>query len=205
MLRLAQQAYLKTGGYASLLEIIPSIEKVKLYDEDTMESLKLEAYTGLMAQAMSEGGSEGLSQWWKDQPRKVRNSRALQIALAEHFIDCDDHEQAQKIVLDSLRHQYDDRLILLIQRLQTGNPAPLEKELRLQIQERGATPLLSETLGQLLMQHGEWEQACDALKQAIEQQPNARDYALLADALDKLNRTQEASQARCQSIALTLK
>lgn len=205
VLRLAQQAYLKTGGYASLLEIIPSIEKAKLYDEDTVENLKIEAYTGLMNQAMSEGGSEGLSQWWKDQSRKVRNNRTLQIALAEHFIACDDHEQAQKIVLEGLKHQYDEKLLQLAQQLKTGNPAPLEKELRLQIQERGATPLLNETLGQLLMQHGEWEQACEALQQAVEQQPNAKGYALLADALDKLNRTQEASQARCQGLALTLK
>lgn len=205
VLRLAQQAYLKTGGYSSLLEIMPSIEKAKLYDEDTVEHLKLEAYIGLMDQAMSEGGSEGLSQWWRNQPRKARNNRALQFALAEHFIDCDDHEQAIKLILDGLKHQYDEKLIALIPRLKTGNTAPLEKELRLQIQEHGATPLLSETLGLLLMQHGEWAQARDALQQAIDQQPNAKRYALLADALDKLNYTQEASQARQQGLALTLK
>ncbi|QBH95114.1 protoheme IX biogenesis protein HemY [Limnobaculum zhutongyuii] len=205
VLRLAQQAYLKTGGYASLLEIIPSIEKAKLYDEDTLETLRLDTYIGLMNQAMSEGGSEGLKLWWKNQPRKVRNNQTLQVELASHFIDCDDNEQAQKIILDGLKHQYDERLILLIQKLESGNPDPLEKELKMQIQEHGATPLLNSTLGQLLMKHGEWEQASVVLKQAIEQHPDAKDYALLADALDKLNHTQEAAQIRRQGLALSLK
>ncbi|SUB84150.1 putative protoheme IX biogenesis protein [Pragia fontium] len=205
VLRLAQQAYLKTGGYASLLEIIPSIEKAKLYDEDTLETLRLDAYIGLMNQAISEGGSEGLKQWWKDQPRKVRNNRTLQVELASHFIDCDDNEQAQKIILDGLKHQYDEKLVLLIQKLHTGNPEPLEKELRMQIKEHGATPLLNSTLGRLLIQHGEWQQANQALKQAIEQQPNAKDFALLADTFDKLNHPQEAAQMRRQGLALTVK
>ncbi|MBK5074907.1 protoheme IX biogenesis protein HemY [Budviciaceae bacterium CWB-B4] len=205
VLRLAQQAYLKTGGYASLLEIIPSIEKAKLYDEDTLETLRLDTYIGLMNQAMSEGGSEGLKLWWKNQPRKVRNNQTLQVELASHFIDCDDNEQAQKIILDGLKHQYDERLILLIQKLESGNPDPLEKELKMQIQEHGATPLLNSTLGQLLIKHGEWEQASVVLKQAIEQHPDAKDYALLADALDKLNRSQEAAQIRRQGLSLSLK
>lgn len=205
VLRLAQQAYLKTGGYASLLEIIPSIEKAKLYDEDTLEALRREAYVGLMNQAVSEGGSEGLKQWWKDQPRKVRNDSRLKAELASYFIDCDDNEQAQRIILDGLKHQYDERLVLLIQKLHTGNPEPLEKELKMQIKEHGATPLLNSTLGQLLMQHGEWEQANQLLQQAIEQQPNAKNYALLAETFDKLNRPQEAAQVRRQGLALTVK
>lgn len=204
VLRLAQQAYLKTGGYSSLLEIIPSIEKAKLYDEDTLETLRNQAYVGLMNQAMSDGGSEGLRQWWKDQPRKVRNNHALQIELADHFIACDDNEQAQKIILDSLKHQYDEKLIKLMPKLKSGNPGPLEKELRLQINEHGSSQLLNSTLGQLLIQHGEWEQANHALLEAIKQQPNAQDYALLADTYDKLNRPAEAAQMRRQGLALTL-
>ncbi|MDR0805270.1 MAG: protoheme IX biogenesis protein HemY [Enterobacteriaceae bacterium] len=204
VLRLAQQAYMKTGGYTSLLEIMPAIEKAKLYDEDTLETFRHEAYVGLMNQSMSEGGSEGLKLWWKNQPRKVRNNQALQVELASHFIDCDDDEQAQKIILDGLKHQYDERLVLLIQKLKTGNPEPLEKELNMQIKEHGATPLLNSTLGQLLIQHGEWQLANDALQKAVEQRPDAKDYALLADTFDKLNRPEEAAKMRQQGLALTV-
>ncbi|VTP59778.1 putative protoheme IX biogenesis protein [Serratia rubidaea] len=36
VLRLAEQAYLRTGAYASLLEILPSMSKIKLHDEEKL-------------------------------------------------------------------------------------------------------------------------------------------------------------------------
>ena len=74
--------------------------------------------------------------------------------MAEHLIECDDHDAAQETILDGLKRQYDDRLVLLMPRLKSGNPEQLEKALRQQIKTQGDRPLLQSTLGQLLMKHG---------------------------------------------------
>lgn len=205
VLRLAEQAYLQTGAYASLLEILPSMSKINLHTEDELQALQQQAYIGLMNQAMADGGSDGLKFWWKDQSRKTRHEVPLQVAMVEHLIECDDHELAQDIVLNGLKRQYDERLILLIPRLKSGNPEQLEKALRQQIKQHGATPLLNSTLGQLLMKHGEWQQASDAFNEALKQRPDAYDYAWLADALEKLHRSDEAAQMRREGLMLTLK
>ncbi|VEI63003.1 protoheme IX biogenesis protein HemY [Serratia rubidaea] len=205
VLRLAEQAYLRTGAYASLLEILPSMSKIKLHDEEKLQALQQQAYLGLMNQAMAEEGSDGLKRWWKNQSRKVRHEVPLQIAMVEHLIECDDHEMAQEIVLDGLKRQYDERLVLLIPRIKSGNPEQLEKALRQQIKQHGATPLLNSTLGQLLMKHGEWQQANDAFKEALKQRPDAYDYAWLADVLEKLHRSEEAAQMRREGLMLTLR
>ncbi|MHA7844830.1 protoheme IX biogenesis protein HemY [Serratia sp. D1N4] len=205
VLRLAEQAYLQTGAYASLLEILPSMSKINLHTEDELQALQQQAYIGLMNQAMADGGSDGLKLWWKDQSRKTRHEVPLQVAMVEHLIECDDHELAQDIVLNSLKRQYDERLVLLIPRIKSGNPEQLEKALRQQIKQHGATPLLSSTLGQLLMKHGEWQQASDAFNEALKQRPDAYDYAWLADALEKLHRPDEAAQMRREGLMLTLK
>ncbi|BFO07652.1 putative protoheme IX biogenesis protein [Serratia rubidaea] len=205
VLRLAEQAYLRTGAYASLLEILPSMSKIKLHDEEKLQALQQQAYLGLMNQAMAEEGSDGLKRWWKNQSRKVRHEVPLQIAMVEHLIECDDHEMAQEIVLDSLKRQYDERLVLLIPRIKSGNPEQLEKALRQQIKQHGATALLNSTLGQLLMKHGEWQQANDAFKEALKQRPDAYDYAWLADVLEKLHRSEEAAQMRREGLMLTLR
>lgn len=205
VLRLAEQAYLRTCAYASLLEILPSMSKIKLRSEEELQSLQQQAYIGLLNQAMAEEGSEGLQRWWKDQSRKTRNEIPLQVAMAEHLIECDDHQLAQDIVLSGLKRQYDERLILLFPRLKSGDPEQLEKALRHQIKLQGATPLLSSTLGQLLMKHGEWQQASEAFHEALKQRPDAYDYAWLADALDKLHRSDEATQMRREGLMLTLK
>ncbi len=124
--------------------------------------------------------------------------------MAEHLIECDDHQTAQEIILDGLKRQYDDRLVLLMPRLKAGNPEQLEKALRQQIKTYGDRPLLWSTLGQLLMSHGEWKEASLAFRAAIQQRPDAFDYAWLADVLDRLHQPEEAAAMRRDGLLLTL-
>jgi HemY protein len=204
VLRLAEQAYLRTGAWSSLLDILPAMEKVQIGDEAHREVLQQQAWIGLMDQAMADQGNDGLKAWWRNQSRKTRHQTTLQVAMAEHLIECDDHDAAQEIIIDGLKRQYDDRLVLLMPRLKSGNPEQLEKALRQQIKTQGDRPLLQSTLGQLLMKHGEWQQASDAFREAIKQRPDAYDYAWLADSLDKLHKPEEAATMRRDGLLLTL-
>ncbi|PWC11778.1 protoheme IX biogenesis protein HemY [Brenneria roseae subsp. americana] len=204
VLRLAEQAFLRTSAYSALLDILPAIRKLPAHNEEHVLALQQQAYLGLMNQAMADGGSEGLKQWWNSQSRKIRHQVPLQVAMIEHLIECDDHDTAQKIILDGLKRQYDERLVLLMPRLKAGDPDQLEKMLRQQIKQQGATPLLNSTLGQLLMKHGEWQQASDAFQAALEQRPDAYDYAWRADALDRLHLPEDAAQMRREGLLLTL-
>lgn len=204
VLRLAEQAFLRTHAYSALLDILPAMRKINLYPETRLLDLQQQAYIGLMNQAMADGGSEGLKSWWNNQSRKVRHETPLQVAMAEHLIECDDHDTAQKIILDGLKRQYDERLILLMPHLKAGNPEQVEKVLHQYIKQHGATPLLSSTLGQLLMKHGEWQQASDAFRAALELRPDAYDYAWRADALERLHLPDEAAQMRREGLLLTL-
>ena len=204
VLRLAEQAYLLTGAYGSLLEILPSMAKADIHTDDEIRVLQEQAYIGMMNQLMAEEGSEGLKRWWKDQSRKTRHEVALQVAMATHLIECKDQDLAQEVILDGLKRQYDDRLVALMPKLRSGNPEQLEKTLRQLIKQNGTTPLLSSTLGQLLMKHGEWQQASEAFREALKQRPDAYDYAWLADALDKLHKPAEAAEMRREGLMLTL-
>ncbi|UCQ54175.1 protoheme IX biogenesis protein HemY [Edwardsiella tarda] len=204
VLRLAEQAYLHTDAFEPLLEILPALAKTGEHSDEQIEKLQLRAYIGLMDQAMANGGSEGLKQWWKAQGRKTRHETALQVALAEHLIECDDHLAAQQMVVDGLKRRFDERLVRLMPRLKSSQPEQLEKLLQQQIRQHGASALLNSTLGQLLMRHGEWQAAADALRAALKQRPDAYDYAWLADVLEKLHRPEEAAQMRRDGLLLTL-
>ncbi|KAA8996441.1 protoheme IX biogenesis protein HemY [Affinibrenneria salicis] len=205
VLRLAEQAFLRTGAYGALLDILPAMRKVQIHDDEELQQLQQQAYIGLMDQAMADSGSDGLKQWWNNQSRKVRHQTALQVAMVEHLLQCDDHDTAQQILLDGLKRQYDERLVLLMPRLKAGDPQQLEKQLRQQIKQHGDTPLLNSTLGQLLMKHGEWQQASEAFRAALKQRPDAYDYAWLADVLDRLRQPDEAAKMRHEGLLLTLK
>lgn len=204
VLRLAEQAYVLTGAWGSVLDILPAMDKVQVGDEAHRAALQEQAWIGLMDHARAEQGNDGLKTWWKNQSRKTRRQTTLQVAMAEHLIECDDHDAAQEIILDGLKRQYDERLILLMPRLKSGNPQQLEKALRQQIKARGDRPILYSTLGQLLMKHGEWQQASEAFREAIRQHPDAFDYAWLADSLDRLHQPEEAALMRRDGLLLTL-
>ncbi|STQ72946.1 protoheme IX biogenesis protein HemY [Hafnia alvei] len=205
VLRLAEQAYVKTQAYQSLLEILPSLAKANVYNDEEIQKLQLQAYIGLMNERMANGGSLELKSWWNDQSRKTRHETALQVAMIEHLIECNDHDTAQQILVDGLKRKFDERLVLLMPKLKSGNPEQLEKLLNQQIKQHGASALLNSTLGQLLMRHGEWQQASEAFRAALKQRPDAYDYAWLADVLDKLHRPEEAAQMRRDGLLLTLK
>ena len=198
VLRLAEQAYIQTGAWSSLLDIIPSMAKANVGDDAHRAALEQQAWIGLMDQVRADQGSEGLRDWWKNQIRKTRHQVALQVAMADHLIECDDHDTAQQIIIDGLKRQYDDRLVMLIPRLQ------MEKLLRQQIKTVGDRPLLWSTLGQSLMKHGEWQEASLAFRAALKQRPDAFDYAWLADTLDRLKQPEEAAAMRRDGLMLTL-
>ncbi|WP_226573998.1 protoheme IX biogenesis protein HemY [Mangrovibacter yixingensis] len=204
VLRLAEQAYIRTGAWNALLDILPSMAKAGVADDAHREALQEQAWLGLINQAMAEQGSEGLNNWWKNQPRKTRQQTLLQVAMAEHLIECNDHTSAEKIILTGLKHQYDDRLVALMPRLKSGDPSVLEKALRQQIKLQGDRPLLWRTLGQRLMQHAEWQEASLAFRAALKQRPDAEDYALLADTLDRLKEPAEAAAMRREGLLLTV-
>lgn len=205
VLRLAEKTYCHTGAWNALLDIIPSMEKAQIGSPEHREELQQQACLGLMDQAMAAQGSDGLKQWWKNQSRKNRHNSALQAAMATHLIECNDHIYAQNIILEGLKRHYDERLVLLIPRLKAGNPEPVEKVLRQHIKHHPEAPLLYSTLGQLLMQKGEWAQANDAFSAALKQRPDAYDFAWRADALERLKQPEEAAKMRQEGLLLSLK
>ena len=204
VLRLAEQAYTRTGAWNSLLDILPSMAKANVSDEEHRAALEQQAWIGLMDQTLADRGSDGLREWWKNQNRKTRGQVSLQVAMASLLIESDDHDTAQQIIIDGLKKHYDDRLVMPIPRLKTNNPEQLEKVLRQQIKTVGDRPLLWSTLGQSLMRHGEWQEASIAFRAALKQRPDAFDYAWLADTLDRLHQPEEAATMRRDGLLLTL-
>ncbi|BBV78840.1 protoheme IX biogenesis protein HemY [Klebsiella electrica] len=204
VLRLAEQAYTRTGAWNSLLDILPSMAKANVSDEEHRAALEQQAWIGLMDQTLADRGSDGLREWWQNQNRKTRSQVSLQVAMASLLIESDDHDTAQQIIIDGLKKQYDDRLVTLIPRLKTNNPEQLEKVLRQQIKSVGDRPLLWSTLGQSLMRHGEWQEASIAFRAALKQRPDAFDYAWLADTLDRMHQPEEAALMRRDGLLLTL-
>ncbi len=205
VLRLAENAYLRTGAYSRLLEILPSMKKIGLHSENKLHALEQVVYIGLINQFMgAEKDSDALKRWWKDQSSKTRDEVPLQIAMVENLIEYNDYDMAREIVVNSLKREYDERLVFLIPRLKFDNWEYVERLLHYHIAKYGTTPLINSTLGQVLIQNGEWEQAANAFREALKKRQDVYDYARLGDALEKLHRLDEAVHMWRQGLMLKI-
>ncbi|MED5672889.1 protoheme IX biogenesis protein HemY, partial [Enterobacter hormaechei] len=61
------------------------------------------------------------------------------------------------------------------------------------------------TMGQIALQHAQWEHAESYFKAALAQRFDAHDAAWLADALDKLHKAEEAAKIRQEALLHSLK
>ncbi|MDU1267988.1 MAG: protoheme IX biogenesis protein HemY [Escherichia coli] len=92
VLRLAEQAYIRTGAWSSLLDIIPSMAKAHVGDEEHRAMLEQQAWIGLMDQARADNGSiDGLKRQYDDRlllpiPRlKTNNPEQLEKVLRQQI------------------------------------------------------------------------------------------------------------------------
>lgn len=205
VLRLAQKTYLASGAYSSLLDLLPVLRKLSIYSDDEIDRIQEQAYIGVMQKELENEGTDGLKRWWNNLPRKTRNNSELRVAAANKFIEYQDHETAEQIILEGLKQEYNESLILLMPKLNSSHLDVLEQTLWKLIKKHGATPLLNSTLAQLLIQHGDWKSASERLHQALEQHPNPQDLALLADTYEHLSQDEDANRMRREALALTLK
>lgn len=99
VLRMAEQAYERSGAYQALIELLPIMQKEKLYSAEEIDKLRKDTYKGLINQYMAEGGSENLKDWWQSQGHKIRHDPVLQSIVAARLIECDDIVKPQKKLL----------------------------------------------------------------------------------------------------------
>ena len=109
VLKLAVEIYRKSKAYSALDDILESVDG--LYTEAEFTSLTHEVKDGLLDEKMNEEGADGLLAWWDDQPRKRRNDNYVRIGLIQRLIDCNDHESAYELVLDTFKKVEGDKAL----------------------------------------------------------------------------------------------
>lgn len=81
VLRLADQLYYELKNYQSIIEILPSMYKSGAFNEAQLDQFKNVAYIGRIKQLVETEGVEQMMQWWKEQPKAIRNTPLYQDAI----------------------------------------------------------------------------------------------------------------------------
>ncbi|HCE8948219.1 TPA: protoheme IX biogenesis protein HemY [Morganella morganii] len=204
VLRLAEQVYARSGAWKSLIAILPQMKKSGEFTDEQVEQTEIRAWLGMMQQVADQDGSDALRHWWKNLSRHLRHNPDMAVAAAQHFIAGNDMADAEAVVLDGLKRQKDQRLLMLLPQIRTDNPKAIRKVLNQMQKEDADQPLLNSTLGQLAMQETRWEDAEKYFKSALSARQDTHDAAWLADVLDKQKKYEESAMIRRNALLNTL-
>ncbi len=128
--------------------------------------------------------------------------RELLLLYMPYLISHGEHEQAEILLKQGIKHQYDARLVRYY-----GLIAPLEKEKQLKtalswLKSYPEDPVLLMTLGRLFFQQEIWGQAKDYLQKSIAIAPNPETYLLLGDLFAKLQSSLQSQEYYQQGLQL---
>ncbi|MFD0966220.1 heme biosynthesis HemY N-terminal domain-containing protein [Seminibacterium arietis] len=208
VLKLAVDIYLRSHAYQALDNILDQIENTGLYSTTEFNQLQQKIEDGLLDEKMNEYGVDGLIEWWNNQPKKRRNDLYVKIGLIRRLVDCDDHETANELALETLKKIDDssslsDSLCLQISRLQPTDNSKLIKILEKRIRQIDKTQscCIYRCLGYLYVRNGDFAKASNAFKQVIDSnslEPN--DTTMVIYAFEQNGDADLAEQVRHSSL-----
>ncbi|XWY18913.1 heme biosynthesis HemY N-terminal domain-containing protein [Bisgaard Taxon 45] len=213
VLKLAVEIYLKSKAYVALDKILDQVESAELYAPQDLLRLQRQVENGLLDEKMNEEGVDGLLAWWHDQPRKRRNDLSFKIALIQRLIDCNDHETAYELTLETLKKVEDkspeNRLLCTqIARLQPEDNSKLIKlmEKRVSKAEEGEHCCIYRALGYLYVRNNDFTQASEAFKHVVanKAQLEATDVNMAAYVFEQVGENALAQQVREESLKETM-
>lgn len=206
VLKLASEIYLKSKAYQALDDILERIEQSNLYSTEKFTALQRKVEDALLDEKMNEEGAEGLMNWWKNQPRRRRNDHYVRIGLIRRLIDCNEHESAYELTLETLKKLDDTAeigkdLFAQITRLQAADSSKLIKllEKRTKVKDQCC---IHRALGYLYVRNADFAKAAENFKKVIANKSlvEANDVTMATYVFEQVGDSESAKQLREDSL-----
>lgn len=201
ILLLLKSVLIELKAWQELLDLLPTLQKHKLIQADEELKLTQQAYVALLIKAKATG-LDAPEKLWQELPKKWLLDAELLLQYMPYLISRGEHEQAEILLKQSIKHQYDSRLVRYY-----GLIAPLEKDKQLKtaqawLKNHPEDPLLLMTLGRLFFQQEIWGQAKEYLLKSIAIAPSPETYLLLGDLFAKMQSSQQSQEYYQQGLQL---
>lgn len=201
VIKMLSQVYVQVQDWDSLLELLPELKKRKVVGADELHDLERRSYEGKLKQAQRGSGEDrlhNLQQVWQKTPRKLHHELALIQAYSEALINLNAGEEAEKILTDALRKNWDDNLARLYGIVKGADVAKQLLWAENWLKERPNNAMLLLTLGRLSLQLQQWEQARSYFEASIRSRRSAEAHGELGRLLSHLGE-HEASNENFQA------
>ncbi len=202
VLYLLSRLYQRLNSWGDLKTLLPALKKSKVVDPQMLNELDKTIQLHLLQLAAGKGKPEALQASWQHVPRELRQDPELVYRYASTLIDYGKHDEAEVVIREALRRDWDPELVRLY-----GQVRPTQAEQVLATAEswlkgRENNAVLLLTLGRLSAQCELWGKARSYFEASVGALPSAIGYRELGLLLEKMNEQQAAAECFRQGLLL---
>jgi HemY protein len=195
VLRQLQRLLQQRGEWPALIRLLPELRKDKALPPAELAELERRAWgenLSFVAGGANEGqaGLAALHDAWQQLNSQQRQEPALVLAYAEQLRQLGAQVEAEEVLRQSLKRQYDSHLARLYGLVRGADAAKQLQSAEGWLKQHPDDSSLLLTLGRLCLQNRLWGKARDYLEASLRRQRNPEACAELARLLGQLGDTQ---------------
>jgi HemY protein len=189
------RCYRQSGAWDSLRQLLPELQKKKVFGPDLFAEIESETYHALLQNTAASGSLEKLRVLWKQTPATLREgNEALLVDYATALCELDAFDDAEALLREAINRRWNDKLVVGYGMLERGNAAAQLAAAEGWLAQHGDDPYLLLTLGRLAKRCQQPAKARDYLERSIQIMPMPDAYQELGELLESLHELTHAGQ-----------
>lgn len=194
VLKLLHQLYTKLGDWERIIELLPKLQKNRVYTAEHIADIEVIAWAELLTLIAQREGLPAVNEQWLKLSKSIRKRPQAQLAYAEILAEQHQYDQLELHIKDSMKQQWQERLAKLYGMIESQEPSRTLATAETWLKQKPNNRVLLTTLGKLSLRAQLWGKAKKYLEQSIEQQPSAEAYYYLGQAYKELGHPIQAQE-----------
>ncbi|WP_411726332.1 heme biosynthesis HemY N-terminal domain-containing protein [Methyloglobulus sp.] len=181
VLKLLHQTYQHLGDWQGLRKLLPSLNKNKILMETDIKKLEIEAFGGLLKQAIKQGSTDEMRLLWTEIPNHIKKNPDVAAVYFAAMINAGLGTEIENELVETLTINWDETLLLLFGSLQSNDVFKQLEVAESLLPHHKEDGVLLTILGKLSYKCQDYAKAEDYLSKSIAIDPNVQAYRLLGD------------------------
>ena len=203
-LLLFARIYRQTGNWQALQALEPRLRSTRGISTAVADETVTQIYVDRLKAAANAVDPVQLRSAWKDMPKSLAQRPDIVTAYATAAIACDEHEEAEAVLRDQLKREWDEGAVLVYGELETEEPLKTLEVAEGWLPARPEDSALLFTCARLCMQAELYGKARTYLETSIAIRPRLEAYQLLANLFEQLGDREHAGKALNDALVLAL-
>lgn len=181
VLKLLHQTYQNLGDWQGLRKLLPSLNKNKILMESEIKKLEIEAFSGLLKQAIKQGSTDEMRLLWTEIPSHIKKNPTVAAVYFAAMMDSGFGSEIENELIETLTINWDETLLLLFGSLRSKDAYKQLEIAETWLPHHKDYGVLLTILGKLSLVCQDYTKAEDYLTKSIALDPNVQAYRLLGD------------------------